>query len=60
MSVLLGTSRDDALASLPEGSGHRLGDLPMKLADSRRPVRAAALAQSVQEIVFAIEESALR
>lgn len=60
VSVLLGSSFDDALAALPDSAGNRIGELAPKLRDARRGVRAAALAQAAQEIVFAVEETALR
>ena len=60
VSVLLGSSFDEALEVLPDGAGNRIGDLAPKLRDARRGVRAAALAQAAQEIVFAVEETSLR
>jgi len=60
VSVLTGASVEDALAQLLPGAEMRAADLVAKLREPRRSVRAAALAQVAQEVVFAIEETALR
>ncbi len=60
VSVLLGGSVDDAVAALPVGSAGRVAELAGKLKDSRRPVRAQALAVVAQEVAIAIGEVALR
>ncbi len=60
VSVLLGTSIDDALAALPDELRPRVGDLEAKLRDARRPVRAAGLALVAQEVAVAIGEVTLR
>ncbi|MBS2017847.1 MAG: hypothetical protein JST00_33525 [Deltaproteobacteria bacterium] len=60
VSILSGASFDDALAALPEGTEHRVGDLAQKLRDPRKNVRAAALAQAAHAVIVAVEESGLR
>ncbi|HEY8078510.1 MAG TPA: hypothetical protein VIF62_30480 [Labilithrix sp.] len=60
MTVLAGGTYDDALASLEPGADALLGDLPTKLRDARRPVRAQALATVAHEIAVALAEVTLR
>lgn len=60
VSVLTGASFADAMAALPEGAELRVGELAAKLGDSRKNVRAAALAQAAHQVIVAVEESALR
>lgn len=60
VSVLLGGSLEDALASLPAGASTRLAELSVKLRDGRRPVRANGLAVVAQEVAMAIGELTLR
>lgn len=60
VSVLGGTSFEDALAMLPDGADRRASDLASKLRDERKNVRAAALAQAAHEVIVAIAESGLR
>jgi hypothetical protein len=54
---------DEALATLPDGVEAQrplVADLAIKLRDSRRAVRAQALATVAQEVVAAISEVTLR
>ncbi len=65
VSMLLdgSSSLEQALATLPDGAEAQrplLGDLTTKLRDSRRAVRAQALAAVAQEVVMAISEVTLR
>ncbi len=60
VSVLAGTSFEDALATLPDGADPRISDLTSQLRDERKNVRAAALARVAHEVVVAIDESGLR
>lgn len=60
VSVLAGASYADAIATMPEGSEARLGELGAKLRDARKNVRAAALAQAAHDVIVALEESGLR
>lgn len=60
VSVLAGSSFEDALATLPEGAELRVGELAAKLRDARKNVRAAALAQAAHDVVVAVDESGLR
>jgi hypothetical protein len=60
VSVLLGTSIEDATAALPDGAELRAGELARQLHDPRRAVRARALAAVAQEVAVAIGEVTLR
>ncbi len=60
MTVLAGGTYDDALASLEPGADALLGDLPTKLRDPRRPVRAQAVAAVAHEIAVALAEVTVR
>ena len=61
VSVLVGGSVEDALATLPGGSEARIGEqVASKLKDSRRSVRAQGLALVAQEVALAIGEVTLR
>lgn len=60
MTVLAGGSVDDAVAALGEDGAARASDVLARLGDPRRPVRAAALADVVKDVVVAIDEVALR
>lgn len=60
VSVLMGASIDDAAAALPDGGEMRAGELPHKLRDPRRAVRAQGLAVVAQEVALAISEVTLR
>jgi hypothetical protein len=60
VSVLLGASFEDATAMLPPGAEARLGDLPAKLRDGNRAVRAQALARVAHDVAVAIDEVTLR
>ena len=60
VSVLVGTSIEEALAALPEEAGPRVAELEAKLRDARRPVRAQGLAVVAQEVAKAIGEVTLR
>jgi hypothetical protein len=60
MTVLVGGTYDDAIAALPPGADALLGDLPVKLRDPQRPVRAQALAKVAHEIAVALGEVTLR
>ena len=55
-TVLVGGTYEDALAALEPGAEARLGDLPAKLRDARRPVRAQALAIVAHEVAVALGE----
>jgi hypothetical protein len=59
MTILAGGAYDDALASMEPGADALLGDLPTKLRDPRRSVRARALAAVAHEIAVAIGEGTL-
>lgn len=63
VSVLLGTPLDEALqtlATVPNARDPRLAELGLELRDSRRQVRAAALASVAQEVALSISEVTLR
>lgn len=60
VSVLLGTPLDQTLAAVPNARDARLDELGLELRDSRRQVRAAALASVAQEVALAISEVTLR
>lgn len=60
VSVLLGSSLDDATAMLTDGSLAAAADLTEKLRDPRRAARAQALARAAHEIAVAIDEVTLR
>ncbi len=60
VSVLVGATYDDALALLEPGAEATLGDLPAKMRDARRPVRAQALATVAHEVAVALGEVTLR
>lgn len=60
VSVLVGGSVEEAVASLPEGCEARIAELAGKLRDTRRAVRAQGLALVAQEIAVAIGEVTLR
>jgi hypothetical protein len=57
VSVLVGATLDDALASLEGAADQALVD---KLRDPRRTVRAQALAKVGQEVAMAVEAVTLR
>ena len=56
VSVLVGTSVEDAIAALPEGSEVRVAELTRKLEDPRRAVRAQGLAVVAQDVAIALSE----
>lgn len=58
MSVLLGSSVDEAVASLGEPT--RAGDVVDKLRDARKAMRAQVLAMTAAELKLALDEGALR
>ncbi len=58
MSVLLGSSVDEAVASLAEPA--RVEDLAARLRDPRKAVRAQTLAVVAAEVKLALDEGALR
>jgi hypothetical protein len=60
VSVLLGASVDEALGGLPAGVEAALGDLPVRLRDPRKVVRAQALATVAQEVAVALDQVTLR
>ena len=60
MTVLAGGTYDDAIAAMTPGADALLGDLPAKLLDARRPIRAQALATIAHEIAVALGEVTLR
>ena len=60
VSVLVGASVDDATSALGAGREGALGDVPKKLRDPSRAVRAQALAVVAQEVALALEEVTLQ
>lgn len=60
VSVLLGASVDEVLGAFPAGIETALGDLPQKLRDPRKVVRAQALATVAQEVAVALDQVTLR
>ncbi len=60
VSVLVGGSIDDALASLPAGSRPGVAELVAKLRDPKRTVRAQGLAVVAQDVFADLTEMTLR
>lgn len=59
MSLLVGSTADEAIAALPDDAEARTADVTRALRDPSRAVRAQAIAAGAQDIARAIEEVAL-
>lgn len=60
MHVLACGGLEEAWGALPEGASGSLPELARALEDPKRTVRAKALAAGAEEILRAVQESALR
>ncbi|MCL2777704.1 MAG: hypothetical protein FWD73_06840 [Polyangiaceae bacterium] len=60
MSVIIGVDVNEAVLALPEERQSACAEFVAHLSDTRKPVRAAALAFATQEIATAAAEITLR